>query len=395
MMKILNRYFVVLCAMMLVNPLHAQDLFMAVTKNGNTGYVMKSTDGGKTVTTVWDGEMEAQTGQNRLYDIAYGDGKIVAVGNMILTSLDKGKSWQESNVYYSTGSTVFPNRAAMKCVTYGQGFFVAAGKFHIIYSKDGVNWKFVRTGQKSIAEKRNEGTSTEKVNPRKLSKLSLKDLKKKAKEKASKSTETKSEKSTSAKGEIAPDVVSGLKTPLDMLYAKGKFYLVGGNMNMEGKILAIQGDKIVVEQDMDMTGNAAKINTGGLKSITWDGQNTLLACSNSTKSAYSTDMGKTWKYIFNPNKSQIWGVAYGDGKWVAASPFSDIFISTDISTKWTESLKRGGGRGTVSAMIHDGTQFILVGGDIGIFTSKNAKDWERITPAKYGYHLSGITIIKD
>ncbi len=386
MIKNWKNYLLGLCAMLSVYTLSAQSLFLAVTKNGNTGYVVKSADGGKTVATIWDGEMDAQTPQNRLYDIASGDGKIVAVGNMVLTSLDNGKSWQESNVYYGTGATVFPNRKAMRAVAYGDGFFVAAGEYHIIYSKDGVDWKFVRTGEMSIAEKRNAGISTENVKSTKRPKLSVESLKKKVENPGQL-------KAPGRKGEIAPDIAPGLKTPLNMLFANGKFYLVGGNMEMTGKILAIKGDKVVVEQDMDLTGNASKISTGGLKAIAWDGKNTLLACINSTKSAYSNDMGKTWKYLFNPDKNQIWGAAYGGGKWVAASPFSDIFISTDITQKWTESLTRGGGRGAVNAMIHDGKQFILVGNDMGIFVSEDGANWERTATAQNGYHIGGITVV--
>ncbi|EZH74611.1 hypothetical protein ATO12_12660 [Aquimarina atlantica] len=354
----------------------AQELFMAVTKSGNNGYILKTSDYGKTMTTIWDSEMEAETGQNRLFDITSGDGKLVAVGNTILTSEDKGKSWKESNVYTYTGDIAFPNREAMKCVAYGNGFFVAAGKFHIIYSKDGIDWKFVRTGEKSTAEKRASKSK---------SGLSLKDIKK----------NPKLHGKRPSKGEFPPEIHPGLQYPLDMLYAKGKFYLVGGNRMMQGQILKIEGDKIVVEKDMALTGNAASINTGGLKSIAWDGKNTLVASSNSTKTAYSTDMGETWKYMFNPAKNQIWGLAYHNSMWVAASPFEDIFIAGDITQKWTENFKRGGGRSAVFDMIHDGNRFVLVGNDATMFTSKDGKDWSAQAKKKFGYHVKGITALNN
>jgi len=346
-------------------------LFMAVTKNGNTGYITKSQDNGKTVEIVWDGDMDAASSQNRLFDIAYGDGKIVAVGNSMLVSEDNGKTWSENNLYTYTGKPVFSARKNLSCVTYGDGFFVAASSFHFIYSKDGKNWKFVRSGKLTAAEE------NAKKNP---SGLSLADIKK----------DPKLHSKRPSVGEFPPEIHPGLKTPRAITFAKGKFYVVGGNGMMTGKVLKIEGDKIVVESDLGFTGNAAKLTSGGLQQIEWDGSNTLVATSISTKSTYSTDTGKSWKYMHNPDKNQIWALAFNNGKWVAASPFEGIFSTNDIQLKWTNTIKRGGGRAPVNDMIFANGNFILVGNDNAIIISVDAENWQRTSKKDYGFHIQGL-----
>lgn len=370
------QFISLLCFFLLSSSISAQDLFMAVTKSGNNGYILKSTDFGKTLTTVWDSEMQAQTGQNRLFDICEGNGKLVAVGNTILTSEDQGKSWKENNLYRVTGEMAFPNRDAIKCVTYGNGFYVAAAKFHIIYSQDGLNWKFVRTGKLSTAEKNAE---------KKPSGFSLSSIKKDPKNHGKRPSE----------GEFPPEITPGIQYPLDIIFAKDRFYLVGGNRSMQGQVLKIEGDKIVVEKELPFTGNAATLNTGGLKTIKWDGKNTLVACSNSTKTVYSTDMGATWNYIYNPEKNQIWGLAYNNGTWVSVSPFEDVFVSNDITTQWTKSFKRGGGRLPIHNMIYAYNRYIMVGNNGGVISTTDLENWDSNTSnLKYGYHIHGITAFK-
>ncbi|MCB9196502.1 MAG: hypothetical protein H6598_09785 [Flavobacteriales bacterium] len=347
----------------------SQTLFMAVTKSGNNGYILKSEDYGKTLTTVWDSEMQASSGQNRLFDICYGDGKLVAVGNTILTSNDQGNTWAENNVYQYTGDIAFLNKNSMKCIAYGNGYFVAAGAFHIIYSKDGINWKFVRTG---------ELTKAEQDAKKKPSGLSLEDIKK----------DPKLASVRPSIGEFPPEITPGLQYPLDILFADGKFYLVGGNRSMDGKVLKLEDDKIVVEREIGFEGNATALTTGGVKCIAWDGKSTLLACTNSTKSAYSKDMGKTWNYFFNPGKNQVWGVAYNDGTWTSVSPFADVFTSKDL-VNW-ETSTRDGGSAPLNDMVFANGRYILVGNNGAVFSSLDGLKWERTSETLYGMHIQGV-----
>ena len=74
-----------------------------------------------------------------MFDVAYGNGKIVAVGNIMLASKDYGKIWTERNLCFLIEEPAFANRRNLTCVTYGNGFFVAAAPYHFIYSKDGIS----------------------------------------------------------------------------------------------------------------------------------------------------------------------------------------------------------------------------------------------------------------
>ena len=46
---------------------------------------------------------------------------------------------------------------------------------------------------------------------------------------------------------------------------------------MKGRVLKIEGDKIVVESELPFPGEGAKLNTEGLADIAWDGKNFLVA----------------------------------------------------------------------------------------------------------------------
>ncbi len=348
------------------------EIFMAITKNGTNGYIGKTIDNGKSIDIIWDSKLEAKTGQNRLFDIAYGDGILVAVGNIMLSSKDDGKTWTESNLYFYTGDPAFANRRNIVSVAYGNGFFVAAAPYHFIYSKDGISWKYVRTGELTAAEKNAKD---------KPSGLSLEDIEK----------DPKLHGKRPSVGEFPPEISPGLQFPRAVIFANGKFYVTGGSGKMTGKVLKIDGDKIVVEKDLPFSGEGAKLSSGGLEDIAWDGKSTFVATSISTKSAYSTDMGATWKYIENPKKNQIWGLAYGNGTWVAASPFEDAFLSSDITKGWTESVTRGGGRAPVNDMIYTNGTFILTGGNNAVFVSTDGKNWERTSELEFGYTIHGIT----
>ncbi len=93
--------------------------------------------------------------------------------------------------------------------------------------------------------------------------------------------------------------------------------------------------------------------------------------------------------MFNPNKNQIWAVAYHEGSWVAASPFEDIFYSNDLQN--FESLKRAGGRAAVQDMIYANDRFLLVGTDNQVFGSLDGKQWELLSKKVYGMKIQAIT----
>lgn len=344
-----------------------------IIKGGSTGYIQSSVDAGKTWNTVWDGEMDAMTRASKLYDITYADGTLVAVGQIILVSKDKGKTWKEITLYQYNGSNAF-GRNNLKTITYGGGYFVAACANHIIYSKDGENWKFVRTDKLSTAEK------YAKENP---SGLSLEDIKK----------DPKLHGKRPSIGEFAPEITPGIKVAHDIIFAKDRFLVSGGNGAMEGLMLKIEGNKVVKIKDLTFTGNAATLNTGGLKKLAYDGGSTILAVSNSTKSAYSTDLGENWRYMFNPDKNQGWVACYNNGKWFSASPFGDLFYSDDITTKWAGS-KKAWSTAPITDMIYTGNQYVVVGNDSVVFTSSDGENWNMVSKKNFGMHMQSIVVVK-
>jgi len=321
-------------------------LFAAVTKSGNTGYIVKSDNGGHSWTTVWDGEMNAQSANNRLYDIASGGGKVVAVGNTILVSEDNGASWKEIQLFGKANQQFFTGKSgAMTGIAYGDGMFVAAGPFHIVFSTDGQTWKFFNTTQP-------------------------------------------------AGDQYPDDALPGPKNPLTVEYIDGEFFVMGGNMNMQGAVFKQQDNGLIKVRDITFSGNGASLTAGGLKSLLYDGKNTLVALSNSTKSAYSTDKGKTWNYIFNPGKNQGSCGAYGNGKWIGASPFEDVFYMEDVAQGW-QTKKRGGGRAPVNDMIYAKDRFIMVANNSSVLASPDGLNWEKISSGSFGMHYMAVSAYQD
>ena len=68
-------------------------------------------------------------------------------------------------------------------------------------------------------------------------------------------------------GEFPPEINPGLNVPRHILFAGGKFFVTGGNGQMTGKVLKIEGDKILLEKDLPFSGNAASLNSGGLQLV--------------------------------------------------------------------------------------------------------------------------------
>jgi hypothetical protein len=102
---------------------------------GGTNQILRSTDGGLT----W---VAKATGTNRNWqDIAFGNGKFVAVGTpsggghlLALTSADYGATWVQTDTGFTTGWTF------EKAITFGNGLFVLVGATGIATSPDGTTW---------------------------------------------------------------------------------------------------------------------------------------------------------------------------------------------------------------------------------------------------------------
>jgi len=355
-------------------------LFSAITKNGNSGYIMKSLDGGHNWEMAWDSEMDAQSTKNRLQGIAYdGKGTVVAVGNIILASKDKGMSWEESTLYRVTGANVFGSTSGMlKSVAYGNGLFVAAAKYNVIYSKDGINWKFVRTGKLSLEEQRS------KENP---SGLSLEDIKK----------DPKLHAKRPSIGEFPPDISPSIKNVTKVTFVKDRFLVTGGQGGFEGAFFKVKNGELVLDQKIDFKsyGNRAKLNTGGGQGVAYDGDSTIVMVSNSTKSAFSLDLGKSWKFMYQPGKQQAYAVVHHNGQWTALSPFRNIYSAQNIKKKWKEvkgSIKE---RAVMRNIIYANDRYIAMGNDSVVLVSQDGVNWQSANKKKeFGMNSFGIVFAK-
>jgi len=342
-------------------------LFTAITKTGTTGMINKSTDGGHSWQNVWNGSTDAKTGAHKLFGIASGNGVLVAVGQIILYSTDNGSSWNETSLYRITGDNAF-SKNYLVSVAFSNGFFVACSPWHVIYSQNGKDWKFVRTGELSVAEE------TAAKNP---SGLSLADIAK----------DPKLHGKRPSVGEFPPEVTPGIKQPNYILAAGNEFFVFGGFGNMEGIKLKINGNAIVKDKDLAFSGNGASGQS--IQRASWDGKSTIVAVSKNYRTAYSSDRGETWKYLDNPRKNQGWVASYHNGMWVSASPFLDLFYSKNISSGWQlGSIK--GQRSQPRDLIYANGRWIMAGNDNIIRASIDGINWKDISEKEYGPHVQAI-----
>ena len=97
---------------------YGNGLFVAV---GSYGTIVTSTD---KITWI----KRSTDSIYNLFDVAFGDGKFVAVGDSTILSSVDGKSWVRQLNNWATG------------ITYGNGLFVAVAGDNIFTSPDGVTW---------------------------------------------------------------------------------------------------------------------------------------------------------------------------------------------------------------------------------------------------------------
>lgn len=276
-------------------------IFATVIKHKRVGYIYKSTDQGKNWQITWDGRIHAKTFDNRVKDIVFGNGRLVAVGNTILMSQNGGQSWKETILRDFPFNQMFTSNRYIKAVAYGNGHFVAAAPNYVLYSIDGIDWKYVRVEEMTASEKRNK--------------------------KYGKYT-----------GNYPPDKTDDLKFPLDVEFAEGRFYVTGGSRECAVAIYAIDDKgKLVRLKTTSLKkryGDKAKLPYGGLNSIKYDGYNTLLAFSNSNKYALSTDFGITWNFYNIPGGIPGSAVAFNNGIWWAVNEEKNVYNSKNIVNGW-------------------------------------------------------------
>jgi photosystem II stability/assembly factor-like uncharacterized protein len=317
-------------------------LYATAIKYNRIGYIYQSEDQGISWQIVWDGRIHAKTLENRVKDIVFGNGRLVAVGNTILMSKNGGKNWTEIILRNFPYIPMFTSNHYIKSVAYGDGFFVAAAPGYVLYSKDGLDWKYVRAGEMTAAEKRKK-------------------------------------KYGKYEGNYPPDKTDDLMFPLDIEFAEGRFYVSGGNrecavavyeINDKEKLVRIKKSSLKKRYE-----EKAKLPSGGLTSITFDGFNTLVALSNSTKYAFSTDMGITWNFSSIPGNMPGSAVTFSNGVWWAASKGKKVYYTEDITAVW-QSVSEDFLDIEINNIAFINEQFFIFGNNGKIFSSIDGEIWE-------------------
>lgn len=333
-------------------------LFATAIKHNRLGYIYKSEDLGVSWQIAWDGRIHAKTLDNRVKDIAYGDGKLVAVGNTILMSQNGGNDWNEIILRNYPYTQMFTSNKYLRSVAYGNGFFVAVAPNYVLYSKDGMDWNYVRVEEMTAAEKRKK-------------------------------------KYGKYDGNYPPDKNDNLMFPLDIEYAEGRFYVSGGSrecaiavyeINEKEKLLRIKKPTLKKRY-----AEKAKLSFGGLNSIIFDGFNSLVALSNNNKYAFSTDMGVTWNFSIFPGNIPGAAVTFGNGVWWGVSQEKTLYSSEDIGFGWqlfSEEL--------VDIKINNiaflNEQLFILGNNGKIFSSFDGRTWEESMIAENNLGLEVLSI---
>lgn len=361
-------------------------LFTVATKSGGHGYIFKSTNGGQSWQIVWDGSLESESlvaGKSGLRDIAYGNGKLIAVGKTVLVSSDMGKTWKETVITNPAGGNVFrgANRF-FRAVAFADGMFLITGdRNQILYSSDAENWTYVGSKPNSISTKKN----IEKPKKNGLGKITRK-IKKKA-------FSMNNNSSSSNDGELPYGGYSNLNildAPEDLIYLNGRFIAVGGNRKIELAYFKKEGNAIVLEKNVDL-GQKGNLNSGGIQNITHNGSGTMVAVANADKSIFSTDGGETWKVRYQPDKQQQYAIAYANGQWVGISPFGDVYTSSD-NQNWQKNRIQVR---QINDLKYIGGKFIGVAHNATLLISSDAKNWKTSKISnESGMHLYSVIQIK-
>ena len=315
-------------------------LFSVADKKDRKGFIQSSIDGGKNWRIIWDGGLHARTRENRLMDIVYANKTLVAVGNTILTSKDGGETWKETVLKNYEKEQMFSTNKKLRAITFGGGFFVAVGPNHVLYSTNGKDWKYVRSGKLSEEEQR----------------------RKKAK----------------VKGEYPPDLTENLMFPLDVVYVNGIFVVSGGSRDCVVALYSIFEDKLVLNKKSKLSkqyGQNAKLKSGGLKSTGFDGRTQLVSISNSRKFTISNDLGATWNFSYTPEHKIGAAILFANEQWIAVSKNGAIYYTDDIATGWFKS-DFGGIESDVNNLYYANGTFFIVADDGVIVRSIDGENWQ-------------------
>ncbi len=269
--------------------------------NNTQGIVMKSIDGKR-----W--EPMFATKEVTCAGAAYGEGKLVVVGDQQILYTTDGNNWKKVT---TTINHMFTG--GFEDVAYGAGMFVAVGtQSMLVFSKDGENW-------------------------------------------VSYSGAT-----------VDPETVSGSTHLYGVKFANGKFY-VTGNRNRVMVLVPDEKDGIYIEKNVNQGqimsrtndlayGNGVYVAVGTKEDyISKDGQNWeetapewqnwgiafgdnkfVKVCGFGRIFVSPNGSSNTWQEKMYAQRTMLWDVTYGKGMWVVSGKDGILYTSNDAE-KWTSA----------------------------------------------------------
>ncbi len=294
-----------------------------------------ATDGARIWTspdaTNWTGRGLATTGH--IWDIAYGEGKFVAVGSGALSVSTNGSRWL--NLAAAVTTTL------INAATYGEGSFVAVGdQSTILRSADGAKWTRIAAGSPSAPDlyaAAYGGGTFVAVGSRGLVLVSTNGI--------------DWSSATNTGDTLLPDVI----------YANGQFLAVGSN------------GTILTSADGSVWRSTGSQDLGPLAGVAYgDG---LYVVGNGTGVLTSPDaMHWSEPETIVTNFDLLWvkTLAYGGGRFIAAGYGGHIWDSTN-AVDWVP-VNSGTSADLYHAAYANGT-FLVVGDAGTILSSTNGTDW--------------------
>jgi hypothetical protein len=115
------------------------------------------------------------------------------------------------------------------------------------------------------------------------------------------------------------------------------------------------------------------------------GNGRWLAVSESGKMAYS-DNGTTWTAVTNSrfDSSYIFGVAYGNGRWVAVGSGGGKMAYSDNGTTWTAVTNSTFGNSDIFGVAYGNGRWVAVGSGGKMAYSDNGTTWTAVTNSTFG-----------
>ncbi|MDX2108891.1 MAG: hypothetical protein SFY80_01485 [Verrucomicrobiota bacterium] len=287
-------------------------------------------------------------------DLTYGGGRFVASSGTIATSTD-GVTWE-------TGTSSFPTDyqtgMATRGLGYGNGLFAGVGdRGRVQTSTDGKNWTHIT--QASLADFKAIATNGSRL-------VAVAD---KGYVLSSDDGNTWTERNSS----YTP--ANGM-TLNDVVYADGKFILVGDNPYMGQSAAAASSPDGITW---------TRVATGGV-SIT-HGAGRFVAVGRENSLRWSTD-GTTWNNASQkPSKLWLWtDVEFGSGAFVAigGNYINGVLVTSTDGDAWTEVAM--GEINNFDFLAYGGGKFVVIGrrnttAAPAIFVSENGTTWTEANTA--------------